>query len=300
MPMGRLPDIVIVGASLAGWMAAAALAKAFGDHASNIRLLDTPQYQSPEAFGSTTPAIRLFHDKLAISEDEVLRKTGGTFKLATRFTRWMGSEGSFLHPYGQYGTSIGTVGFHHCWFRLRQQGEAAALVDYSLAGVAASLGRFARPLSDQDSVFSSFSYGFHFDPKSYADYLRSYAIDRGVIVECSNTFDVALRGSDGFIDALRFDDGRQLVGDIYLDCTESDAVLAEQALHTGYEDWSRWLPCDRLLYCRSAADANPFPITQISAGKAGWRWRIPLRDHTSDGMVFCSNFIDAETAREEL
>lgn len=298
LPVDRLPSVAIAGDGLTGWMAATALAKAFGSRAGRITVLGLPQRDPLPAFGSSTPAMRLFHEKSAIPEDEFLRATAATFKIATELTGWREPGKSFLHPYGQYGTNIGTLGFHHCWFRLHERAEAADLVNYSLAGLAASLGRFAHPVAETESIFSSFSYGFHFDPVSYREYLKKCALTRGVELEHRKVVDVALRGGDGFIDALLLDDGDRAAADIYLDCTDGEAFLAGTSLQVGYEDWSRWLPCDRMLHWRSAPDADPFPATQIAAGEAGWRWRIPLQDGTSEGAVFCSAFTDAERAKD--
>src|SRR4029079_6339659 len=76
--------------------------------------------------------------------------------------------------------------------------------------------------------------------------------------------------------------------------------LIEQALGTGYEDWSRWLPCDRALAVPSARSGTLLPYTRSTALEAGWQWRIPLQHRTGNGHVYCSAHLSDERAREQL
>jgi tryptophan halogenase len=112
--------------------------------------------------------------------------------------------------------------------------------------------------------------------------------------------EVELRGEDGFIRALRLDDEQRIEADLYIDCSGFRGLLIEQALKTGYEDWTQWLPCDRAVAvpCENAATLTPF--THSTARAAGWQWRIPLQHRIGNGYVYCSRFISDEEAAATL
>ncbi len=83
-------------------------------------------------------------------------------------------------------------------------------------------------------------------------------------------------------------------------CASSPSVAASGALGAGFEDWSKWLPCDRAFAvpCASVTDLSPF--TRSTARQAGWQWRIPLQHRIGNGYVFCSSFIAEDEARDVL
>ena len=78
------------------------------------------------------------------------------------------------------------------------------------------------------------------------------------------------------------------------------ALLIEQALHTGFEDWSHWLPCDRAVAVPCASSGPLLPLTRSTAHQAGWQWRIPLQHRTGNGHVYCSKFMQAGEAESIL
>jgi tryptophan halogenase len=77
-------------------------------------------------------------------------------------------------------------------------------------------------------------------------------------------------------------------------------LLIEQALKTGYEDWTHWLPCDRAVAVPSESVAPLTPYTRSTAHGAGWQWRIPLQHRIGNGHVYCSRFVSDDEAAATL
>jgi tryptophan halogenase len=96
------------------------------------------------------------------------------------------------------------------------------------------------------------------------------------------------------------ENGCAIAGDLFLDCTGFGALLIEQALHTGFEDWSHWLPCDHAWAVPCESGPQLLPYTRATARKAGWQWRIGLQHRTGNGHVFASKFISDDEAASML
>jgi tryptophan halogenase len=94
--------------------------------------------------------------------------------------------------------------------------------------------------------------------------------------------------------------GERVEGDLFIDCSGFRGLLIEGALHTGYETWTHWLPCDRALAVPCARVDVPTPYTRSTAREAGWQWRIPLQHRTGNGYVYSSSHIGDDEAAAKL
>ena len=300
MKGNRVRDIAIVGGGTAGWMAAAILARRLGAAVGTIRVIESPEIGTIGVGEATIPPIRLFNNALGLDEDDFLRRTSGTIKLGIEFKNWSKLGRGYFHPFGLHGTRPEQVSLHQDWLKLKSLGEAGSFEDYSLNTVCARLGRVAAGGEGDDSTSPLFAYAFHFDAGLYGQYLREYAQARGVVRIERKIVNVELRSEDGFIRALHLDDGSQVEADLFIDCSGFRGLLIEQALKTGYEDWTHWLPCDRAVAapCESAGALTPF--TRSTAREAGWQWRIPLQHRIGNGYVYCSRFISDDEAAATL
>jgi tryptophan 7-halogenase len=296
---GPLQRIVIVGGGTAGWMAAAALSRLVRTGVA-ITLVESEAIGTVGVGEATIPPIRTFNAMVGVDENELLRRTGGSFKLGIEFVDWWRKGVRYMHPFGQFGADMDGVSFHQFWLRHAGAAGLPPLEAFNLCAVAARLGRFQPPVPDPRSVLSTLNHAYHFDAALYAAFLREKAEAKGVVRREGRVVEVPLRSEDGFVEAVVLDSGERVEGDLFLDCSGFRGLLIEEALGAGYEGWSRWLPCDRAVALPVEGDGDPLPYTRATALAAGWSWRIPLQHRTGTGYVYCSAEISDEEAAETI
>ena len=294
-PPQRIRSIAIIGGGTAGWMAAAACARKLNAHNCEITLVESAEIGTVGVGEATIPPIRLFNQVLGIEESEFLRATQGTFKLGIEFHDWARIGHRYMHPFGNPGLRADAP-LHQRWLQCRGDAAAGQFEDYSLNAVIARLDRVAHPSLQSGDIWNLYAYAYHFDAGLYAAYLRRYAEARGVRRIEGKVIDVQLRAADGFIEAVRLADGRRFAADFFIDCSGFRGLLIEEALATGYEDWTHWLPCDRAVAMPCASSGALAPYTRSTARGAGWQWRIPLQNRIGNGYVYCSRYLSDDAA----
>lgn len=292
MPIER---IVIVGGGTAGWMAGAALSRIKAGRPVEIVLIESEEIGTVGVGEATIPPFVDFNTLLEIDEAELLSAVQGTFKLGIQFTNWGALGESYLHPFGKYGYEIDGVSFHHIWHQMRGNGDPRPLQVFSPETMAAAARRFAKVDADRQDL-PPINYAYHLDAGRYARFLRAYAEKRGVVRREGRIADVALEGDTGDVESVTMIDGEVIAGDLFIDCSGFRGLLIEQALKTGYEEWTRWLPCDRAVALPSARPGPPLPYTKATAWSAGWQWQVPLQRRNGNGHVYCSAFMEDDEA----
>ncbi|AQR75781.1 tryptophan halogenase [Sphingomonas sp. LM7] len=292
--------IVIVGGGTAGWMAAAALSAHLSGTDVAITLVESSEIGTVGVGEATIPTIRRFYGALGMSDAEVMQACDATAKLGICFVDWLRDGHSFVHPFGRFGQDLKGIDFHHYWLKARAAGDRAQLGNYSLGSLLASEGHATLPAPDPGSQLGIFDWALHFDAALFAQHMRRFAEKMGVQRVDARITDVALRGADGFVEALTLDSGARIEGDLFIDCSGFRSLLLGEKLGVSYEDWSHWLLCDGALAVQSERAGLPPSCTTVTARTAGWQWRIPLRKREGNGLVFSSRFQSDDQAREEL
>lgn len=292
--------VVIVGGGTSGWMTAAALARVLqGKYA--ITLVESDDIGTIGVGEATIPMIQLFNRLLDLDEDEFVSKTQGSFKLGIEFVNWGRLGDRYIHGFGVVGQENATVDFHQYWLKMHQAGKAQDLSAYSINTAACHANKFMRPRLDMpDSPLSQIAYAFHFDASLYARFLRGFSVERGVQRIEGRIEEVQTREGDGHVTAVRLQSGQRVEGDFFIDCSGFRALLIEETLQTGFDDWSHWLPCDRAVAVPCASVQELTPYTRSTARQAGWQWRIPLQHRIGNGHVFCSKYISEDEATAVL
>jgi tryptophan halogenase len=288
-----IKKIVIAGGGTAGWMAAAATSKLMGKNLE-ITLVESEMIGTIGVGEATIPTMVFFNRLLKISEQEFMRAVQGTYKLGIKFENWGGLNEEYVHAFGVTGKDCWACGFQHFWLKGRELGISGGFGDYCLERAAAEAHKFGHLPKN------GLNYAFHIDASLYAAYLRELSEANGVIRQEGKISRVRTNPETGYIESLELDNGKSIEGDFFIDCTGMRALLIEQTLHTGYESWSQWLPCDSAVAIQTKAVEDPIPYTRSIAREYGWQWRIPLQHRVGNGIVYCSRYASKEQAEETL
>jgi tryptophan halogenase len=294
-----LKRVVIAGGGPVAWIAAAGLARSFRHRGLEATVVDSGMPGDSPIGRWTLPSQRAIHSLLGIAEPQLVHGTGATFKLATEHRGWQREGSRFVHAHGEIGEDLGVVPFYKLLLLEAIAGRRESPENFSLAAVAARTGRFARPMQGASPLTSSFTYGFHLEEIRYTEFLREAAMRSGVR-RVEGAIDEVVLAEDGDIAAMRLVGGTEIAGDLFIDCTGSAAQLLTRIAKGEREDWSRWLPCDRMLSAFAPAVGDAPAITQTIASDAGWLWRAPLADRSMTGFVYSSAFIDDTRALDVL
>ncbi|MEN3156901.1 tryptophan halogenase family protein [Alkalimonas sp. NCh-2] len=288
----RIKKVVIAGGGTAGWMTGAALAKLMGK-SIEVVLVESDEIGTVGVGEATIPTLHIFHRLLGLKEAEVMAATNATFKLGIAFENWHDLHKNYLHSFGYLGKDCWACGFQHFWLKGQQRGIAADIGDYCVEHLAARQGRFA-VLPNQD-----LNHAYHMDASLYANYLRNIAQQHG-LNRIEGKIARVKQHDHGDIAGLVLQDGQHIDGDLFIDCTGFRALLIEQTLNTGFDDWSHWLPCDSAIAVQTKSVAPPLAYTRSIARQAGWQWRIPLQNRVGNGLVYCSKYLSDADARQTL
>ncbi|MEM5518156.1 tryptophan halogenase family protein [Henriciella sp. AS95] len=284
--------VIIAGGGTAGWMTAAAMGKVL-EKVCDVTLVESDAIGTVGVGEATIPTLVTYNRLIGLDEAKWMSAVSGTFKLGIAFENWTDLNHRYIHSFGITGKDHWTAGFQHFWHRGRELGVAGEFGDYCLELIAAEKDRFAH-LPDL-----GLNYAYHIDATAYARFLRELAEAHGVKRREGKIAQVR-RADSGDIASLILEDGTEIEGDLFIDCTGFRALLIDGALGVGYDDWTHWLPCDRAIAVQTESVRTPRPYTRSIAHEAGWRWQIPLQHRTGNGTVYCSKYMSDDEAQAKL
>lgn len=291
--------VVVVGRDADAWLSAHALQRSFGrrDDPVQVELVELPSLLRPQDAYVTLPTQKAFHNLLGFDETRLLRACSGVYALAQRFSNWSGSEAPFLHAYDTHGVSLSHIDFFQYWVKARASGLNVPLEEFSLGAVAAKQGRFV-VFNESTESFSRATYGYHLDAIRYVKAVARTALESGLRHTVGDVADVHC--SDGRIRSLQLGDGTIVEADLFVDASGADATLIRHLDPGGVEDWSRWLPCNRIMVASGPA-LTPIPaFSQVSAFRSGWVGLFPLMNRTAIVAVYDGAAVDDTEMHDTL
>jgi tryptophan 7-halogenase len=299
-----IKSVVIVGGGTSGWMAASYLAKAL-QGTVEITLIESASIKKIGVGEATVPNLqRVFFDFLGILEEDWMPHVNASFKMGIKYIDWArnpapGAPEHFYHFFGGIPTCQG-VPLQQYWLRKVKAGFNVPL-DYSCYadGWLADAKKSPRALDGSRQMY----YAWHFDAHLVADYLKQWAMARGVVQVIADVDRVELDPLNGFVEAVHTTAGAAYKADLFIDCSGFRSLLMNQALAEPFLDSSAHLLCDSAVASairRDDAADGVEPFTSAIAMQHGWTWKIPLRGRIGTGYVYSSNFTTREQATREF
>jgi tryptophan halogenase len=293
--------VTIVGGGTAGWMTAAILSQWLTK--VEIKLVESEEIGIIGVGEATIPHIRNALALAGLDTLKMISESKATFKLGIQFVDWGAPGEKYVHGFGKIGRDVLWLHPHQLWLAARERvpDRVKHFDHYSLNCVAALRNKFAFPdTSNRNSPLADIDFAYHFDASLLARYLRHESEARGVERVEGRIVEVIHQPESGHVEKVRLADGRDVGGDLFVDCSGMRGLLIGDALGVGYEDWNQWLLCDRAQAVPCASVEPLTPYTRSTAKRAGWQWRIPLQHRIGNGYVYSSAHISDEEVADSL
>jgi tryptophan halogenase len=303
MAAGEQPvkTVTIVGGGTAGWMTAAVLSQWLSQ--VEVRLIESDEIGTIGVGEATIPHIRNYMALAGIDPLKMISESKASFKLGIEFVDWGAPGERYTHGFGKIGRDMLWLHPHQLWLaaRARDASKVKHFDNYSLNCVACHENKFAFPdKRNPHSPIADIDYAYHFDASLFARFLRSESEARGVKRIEGRIVEVIQNSENGFVEKVRLADGGDVDGELFIDCSGMRALLIGDALRNGYEDWNKWLLCDRAQAVPCASVSPLTPYTRSTARKCGWQWRIPLQHRIGNGYVYASDLISDDEVAQTL
>ncbi|HEY6817375.1 MAG TPA: tryptophan 7-halogenase, partial [Croceibacterium sp.] len=273
----ELPQrVAVLGDGQVGALAAIALRRALPR--SEVVVVGTPP--DPAAFAdraaTALPFTNRLHDRLGISEEQLVREAGASHRLVVRYSGWGGSGHEGVAPYGAVIDPKLKTRFAREWAG-GPRNASTARQPGSLGEVLAAEGRFQPPSVEPNSPLAEIDYALRWNPAAYRDVLVREAQRLGVRHVQGAVTAIALR-DDGRIDMIQVggrDEGLQ--ADLYVDCTGFRSVLLSRLPEARWQSWQRFLPIRGLQLGRPGPTALGLE-DRVALAPVGWRSQLAGRD----------------------
>ncbi|MDB5475759.1 MAG: hypothetical protein JWP49_1270 [Phenylobacterium sp.] len=288
-----IAKVVVVGRDAAAWLTALGLQRAFGRTGVQVQVVELPSLLSPVDAYMSLPSLAGLHRILGVDEAQLIAACSGLYALGQRFANWSAGRPPFLHAYDTQPVGLNNVDLIHYWVRGRAEGLKLDFEEFSLGAAMAKQGRMP-PAGEPAQGFAQPAHGYHLDALAYVRLLREQALRMGVVGVASGLGEIEVEGER--IVSLTLSDGSLVQADLFVDASGAHGALIERLPGAGFEPWSQWLACDRVLVA-SGPRLDPAPAySQIAAFRGGWIGLYPLQDRTA--IVCC--YDSAGTSDEDL
>lgn len=288
--------IVIVGGGATGWSVASLFAKHFPRNLVNIFVVEERRKDN-EYVEIAKSSLHRFHDVIGLHERQCVLHTHASFGLGV----WcQDAEKNYMQVEGPYGAPLEGIRFESAYYKSKLLGCSHALEDFSLNAVAARLGRFAHPVNDASSIYSSIQYGLHLDLDAYAEVLKAHSLSLGVESVVSDLVHVNLSANEGEIDSISLENGLVLDADLFIDCSGEESVLLGGALGVASEADSLDEIFDSIAMGYRPLSGDAKPVSELINTEDGYLRITPLKNKEYVSCVYSSRYSSKEKIAKDM
>jgi len=293
----KINSIVIVGGGSAGWMTCAALKENFKD--LDITLIESNNIKSIGVGESTLPQINDFLKLCNLKDEDFMPHSNATYKLSIKFNNF-NTRGSFHFPLCMAKPNE----------KIRQLPPDIILDLISEKNLDtntfATYFNQTTDLAESNKMTYDTNYAndviesgvaYHFEADKFANFLRSkYKNEINYIVDEVIDYTIDENG----ISKLICNSTKDLVGDLYIDCTGFKSLLIKN--FTEYDQFNTLINDKAVVGAVEYKDKENEMIsyTNCTALSSGWVWDTPTWTRRGMGYVYSSKFISDEDAKNEF
>lgn len=290
----RIRSVAVVGRDAPLWLAAAAVQRALGRTGVNVQAIELESRLAQVDAYAAVPSLAALHRLLGLDERLLLNVCQGVPMAAQRFSNWAKGSAAFMVAYEDEPPPGGDLPFVQYWTKGAIEGLRVGFEDFSLGAACARLNNV--PVPGPEPTGLSASYGYHLDAPAYCELVKQLALRLGVTAVATGVGRIETAGDT--VTGVHLADGTRVTADLYIDASGKEARLIGAMASAGFESWSQWLPCDRIL-AASAPRLGRLPsFSQISAFHGGWVGMLPLQSRTAIAAAYNGSAISDPEAAE--
>ena len=300
--------VVIIGGGSSGWLMATALSyvkKTNPTKVIDVTLIESPKVDRLSVGESTFPSLATLINAIGIDENDILNKSNGTYKWGTQFVGFQ--EYDYYHPVFGLPFVEDELTMDEVFIANDERVDISAIGTQMMLSREKPIKKFVEQTFTTDVQWNYPSrvgpYALHIDINKFIDYIADFCVEKyGIKVVENQVVDVK-KDIVGNCQEVVCEDGSRISGDVFIDCSGFSRVLFEKILKEKFVSFKDFLPVDSAIAFEKVGEKyEPLRKNFVTATafNSGWSWEIPLRNKTSRGYVYSSDFITADDAVLEL
>ena len=291
----NIKNVLVVGGGSSGWMAAALLSK----YNLNVSVVESKSVPTIGVGESTILGFNNFLKAIGLEDNDWMKACNATYKNSIRFTDFYKKGHSFDYPFDKLLTEqgLGQWSLLSAKYNLPTESFCEYFSDnYFLA----KHNRNFRGSKTLEFDFDQYT-AYHIDAKLFGEYLKNN-VCKDLVHHYDNIVGVR-KDENGYVTSLVGQLHGKYEADLFIDCTGFGSHILEKEMGSKFISYKPWLDNDRAVVTPvkyTDKEKQLKNVTTCTGLNNGWVWNTPTWDKMGRGYVYSSDFVDDDTAEEEL